>query len=195
MLEASPRILVLYGSSRPQSASRKLAFNAMRALAARGVEARAYDPAALLRASGEEGYAHDPRLYELAAWSDGQVWCSPEHHASLSGVMKLVLDTLPPEATRGKALALMQISGGAICCNALNDMSRIARALGMYTTTRQVAVGNVAHAFDASDRLASAILRQRLDEAMEEVTALSRMLRERAAGAGGAANLSRVARA
>lgn len=34
-------------------------------------------------------------LLELMQWSEGQVWCSPERHGSMSAVFKAQLDWVP----------------------------------------------------------------------------------------------------
>ena len=34
-------------------------------------------------------------LRELSMWSEGQVWCSPERHGQITGVMKAQIDHLP----------------------------------------------------------------------------------------------------
>ena len=36
-------------------------------------------------------------LRELSMWSEGQVWCSPERHGAISGVMKAQIDWIPLE--------------------------------------------------------------------------------------------------
>ena len=35
------------------------------------------------------------RLRELSAWSEGQVWCSPEMHGAITGVFKNQIDWIP----------------------------------------------------------------------------------------------------
>jgi NAD(P)H-dependent FMN reductase len=38
---------------------------------------------------GSSSHAKVLELAELTNWSDGHVWCSPEHHGSMSGVYAL----------------------------------------------------------------------------------------------------------
>ena len=50
-------------------------------------------------------------LRELSAWSEGQVWCSPERHGAMTSVMKAQIDWIPlsigaVRPTQGKTLAL-----------------------------------------------------------------------------------------
>ncbi len=52
--------------------------------------------------------ADDPKVQELRSlseWSEGQVWCSPERHGTLTGVMKSQIDGLPLNIGSLKAYA------------------------------------------------------------------------------------------
>lgn len=40
-------------------------------------------------------------LREHAPWSEGQVWCSPERHGQVTGLMKAQIDHLPLRASAG----------------------------------------------------------------------------------------------
>jgi len=56
-----------------------------------------FDPTGLLL-PGIEGADQDPKVLELrdlAIWSEGMVWSSPERHGAMSGIMKLQIDWLP----------------------------------------------------------------------------------------------------
>lgn len=84
-----PRILILYGSLRDRSFSRFLALEAARLLEAFGAETRIFDPRDLPLPDGApETHPKVQKLRELSARSDGQVWCSPERHGAMSGVLK-----------------------------------------------------------------------------------------------------------
>ncbi len=58
-------------------------------------------------------------LRELSLWSEAQVWCSPERHGNMTGLMKTQIDWLPlapiggVRPTQGRTLALMQVCGGS----------------------------------------------------------------------------------
>jgi len=76
-----------------------------------------------------------PRVAELRAlslWSEGQVWCSPERHGAVTGIMKAQVDWLPLEQggvrpTQGRTLAVMQVSGGSQSFNAVNGLRLLGR--------------------------------------------------------------------
>ena len=114
-----PRILLLYGSLRERSFSRLCIEEAARLLQLFGAETRIFDPSDLPlpdQAAGDEHPAvHE--LRDLSMWSDGHVWCSPERHGQITGLMKAQIDHLPLEMegmrpTQGRMLAVMQVSGG-----------------------------------------------------------------------------------
>jgi arsenic resistance protein ArsH len=91
-----PRILLLYGSLRARSYSRFLTFEAARLLETFGAETRIFDPRGLPLPDGAPESHHKVReLLDLAVWSEGQVWCSPERHGAMSGVMKSMIDWIP----------------------------------------------------------------------------------------------------
>jgi arsenical resistance protein ArsH len=80
-----PRILLLYGSVHERSYSRFLAFEAQSLLEAFGAETRVFDPHGLPLPDGAPAtHAKVAELRELAAWSEGQVWCAPERHGAMS---------------------------------------------------------------------------------------------------------------
>ena len=118
-----PRILILYGSLRPQSFSRKLALEAQRLLEHLGAETRLFDPHELPMLDSVP--ATHPKVQELgqaSLWSEGHVWVSPERHGTLTAVFKNQIDWLPLEEgsvrpTQGRTLAVMQVCGGSQSCN------------------------------------------------------------------------------
>jgi arsenic resistance protein ArsH len=88
-----PRILLLYGSLRERSFSRFLTQEAARLLEAFGAECRIFDPPGLPLPDGAS--SDHPKVAELrglSAWSEGQVWCSPERHGAMTGIMKAQID-------------------------------------------------------------------------------------------------------
>src|SRR5579875_2936178 len=81
----APRILLLYGSLRPTSFSRLLTLEAERVLQHFGAETKVFDPHDLPIADSVP--ADHPKVVELrklSEWSEGQVWCSPERHGTLT---------------------------------------------------------------------------------------------------------------
>ena len=115
----APRILILYGSLRAHSFSRFLSMEAARLLETFAAEVRVFNPSEL--PLPDDAPAEHPKvqeLRELSAWSEGQVWCSPERHGAMSGIMKAQIDWIPlslgaVRPTQGKTLAVMQVSGGS----------------------------------------------------------------------------------
>jgi hypothetical protein len=46
----------------------------------------------------DDAPATQPKVAELrnlSAWSEGQVWCSPERHGAMTGIMKAQIDWIP----------------------------------------------------------------------------------------------------
>ena len=84
-----PKILMLYGSLRPQSYSRKLTLEAQKVLQSFGADVKVFDPQGL-PVFDHESYEHPKvkELHELALWSEGMVWCSPEVHGNITSVFK-----------------------------------------------------------------------------------------------------------
>jgi arsenic resistance protein ArsH len=91
-----PRILMLYGSQRERSYSRLATEEAARILHRLGAEVRIFNPAGLpLPGSAPADHPKVNELRDLSTWSEGQVWCSPERHGSMTGIMKAQIDWLP----------------------------------------------------------------------------------------------------
>lgn len=103
---------------------------AARILTRLGAETRIFDPSGLpLPDSVPADHPKVAELRALSLWSEGQVWCSPERHGTLTGVFKSQIDWLPLETgsvrpTQGRTLAVMQVSGVPI----LQRGKRLARA-------------------------------------------------------------------
>ncbi len=91
-----PRILLLYGSTRARSFSRLLVEEAARLLEHFGAETRIFNPSGLpLPDDAPTDHPKVQELLELMQWSEGQVWCSPERHGSMSAVFKAQIDWVP----------------------------------------------------------------------------------------------------
>ena len=83
-----PKILLLYGSLRPVSYSKKLCYEFARVLEYLGAECRVFDPRDLPMHDVETNGKH-PKVLELQAlsdWSEGQVWVCPEQHGAITGM-------------------------------------------------------------------------------------------------------------
>jgi arsenic resistance protein ArsH len=134
-----PRVLLLYGPLRARSYSRFLTLEAARLLEAFGAGTRVFDPSGLpLRDDASEGHLKVEELRGLSAWSEMQVWCSPERHGAMTGVLMAQIDWIPlsigaVRPTQGKTLAVMQVSGGSQSFNAVNQLRVLGRWMRMIT--------------------------------------------------------------
>ncbi len=91
-----PRILMLYGSLRERSYSRLTTEEAARLLTAMGAEVKIFNPSGLpLPDDAPETHPKVVELRKLVLWSEGMVWCSPERHGAMTGIMKAQIDWIP----------------------------------------------------------------------------------------------------
>ena len=180
----APRILLLYGSLRPQSYSRLLVLEAERLLQRLGAETRVFDPHGLPMVDSVP--ADHPKVQELralSAWSEGQVWCSPERHGALTGVFKTQIDWLPLEVgalrpTQGRTLAVMQVCGGSQSFNAVNALRILGRWMRMITIPNQSSVAKAYEEFDAQGRMKPSSYYDRLTDVMEELVKFTLLTRD-----------------
>lgn len=181
-----PRILLLYGSLRTRSFSRLLTEEAARILQALGAEARIFDPRGL--PLPDSAPADHPKVQELRAlslWSEGQVWCSPERHGAITGVLKAQIDWIPLEIgsvrpTQGRTLAVMQVSGGSQSFNAVNTLRLLGRWMRMITIPNQSSVPKAFQEFDDADRMRPSAYYDRVVDVMEELVKFTLLTRDRA---------------
>jgi len=182
-----PRILLLYGSLRARSYSRLLTMEAARLLEHFGAETKIFDPHGLpLPDDVPDTHPKVQELRALMAWSEGQVWCSPERHGAMSGVMKSMIDWIPLaagaiRATQGKTLAVMQVSGGSQSFNAVNQMRVLGRWMRMITIPNQSSVAKAFQEFDDEDRMKPSAYYDRVVDVMEELVKFTLLTRDRAA--------------
>ncbi|MFT6899593.1 MAG: arsenic resistance protein ArsH, partial [Paraglaciecola sp.] len=138
-----PRILLLYGSLRERSFSRLVVEESARLLHAMGAQTRIFNPSGLpLPDDCDPSHPKVVELRELMMWSQGQVWCSPERHGAMTGIMKSQIDWVPlslggVRPTQGKTLAVMQVCGGSQSFNAVNQMRILGRWMRMLTIPNQ----------------------------------------------------------
>ena len=184
--EHPPRILLLYGSLRERSFSRLLTEEAERILRALGCETKIFDPQGLPLPDGAP--ADHPKVQELrrlSMWSEGQVWCSPERHGAITGVMKSQIDWIPLEMgsvrpTQGRTLAVMQVSGGSQSFNAVNTLRLLGRWMRMITIPNQSSVAMAWKEFDDNDRMKPSAYYDRVVDVMEELVKFTLLTRDRA---------------
>ncbi|MHA6575247.1 arsenical resistance protein ArsH [Pseudomonas yamanorum] len=183
--ERPPRILLLYGSTRPRSFSRLLVEEAARLLQHFGAETRIFNPSGLpLPDDAPNDHPKVQELLELMQWSEGQVWCPPERHGSMSAVFKSQLDWVPlalgaVRPTQGKTLAVMQVSGGSQSFNTVNQMRVLGRWMRMFTIPNQSSVPKAFMEFDDQDRMKPSALYDRVVDVMEELVKFTLLLRDR----------------
>jgi len=181
----SPRILILYGSLRPQSFSRKLALEAARILRRLGAETRVFDPLELPMLDSVPGdHPKVLELRELSLWSEGQVWVSPERHGAMTGVFKNQIDWLPLEdgsvrPTQGRTLAVMQVCGGSQSFNVVNALRLLGRWMRMVTIPNQSSVPKAWTEFDDAGRMKPSPYYDRVVDVMEELFKFTLMIRDR----------------
>jgi arsenical resistance protein ArsH len=180
-----PRILLLYGSLRDRSYSRFLTLEAARLLEHFGAEARVFDPRGLpMVDSTTPDHPKVQELRELSNWSEGQVWCSPERHGTITGVFKSQIDWLPLNVgsirpTQGRTLAVMQVSGGSQSFNAVNALRVLGRWMRMFTIPNQSSVAKAFQEFDDDGRMKPSSYYDRVVDVMEELVKFTLILRDR----------------
>jgi len=182
--EPAPRILLLYGSLRERSFSRLAVEEAARLLQYFGAETRIFDPSDLPLPDQVAGDDHPAvhELRELSMWSEGHVWCSPERHGQVSGIMKAQIDHLPLESkgmrpTQGRTLAVMQVSGGSQSFNAVNTLRLLGRWMRMVTIPNQSSVAMAYKEFDEAGRMKPSSYYDRIVDVMEELVRFTILMR------------------
>ncbi|CAD9223045.1 NADPH-dependent FMN reductase ArsH [Burkholderia cenocepacia] len=179
-----PRLLLLYGSLRERSFSRLLIEEAARLLAAMGAEVRVFNPSGLpLPDDAPDSHPKVVELRELVMWSEGMVWCSPERHGAMTGIMKAQIDWIPLSVgavrpTQGKTLAVMQVSGGSQSFNAVNQMRVLGRWMRMLTIPNQSSVAKAFMEFDEAGRMKPSAYFDRVVDVMEELVKFTLLTRD-----------------
>lgn len=181
-----PRILLLYGSLRDQSYSRRAAEESARILRHFGCETQLFDPRGLPQPDdAEPDHPKVAELRALAVWAEGMVWSSPERHGAMTGIMKSQIDWLPlsllggVRPTQGKTLAIMQVSGGSQSFNAVNQMRILGRWMRMVTIPNQSSIPKAWLEFDSEGRLPAGPFYARIVDVMEELVKFTWLVRGR----------------
>jgi arsenic resistance protein ArsH len=170
----APKILVLYGSLREASFSRKLAYEFARLLELLGCDVRVYNPRGLpMRDPELEDHVKVQEIRALTQWSDGHVWVSPEMHGAITGVFKNQIDWIPLNTgsvrpTQGKTCCVAQVNGGSQSFNALNTLRLLARWMRMPCCTNQSSVAMAWKEFDEVGRMKDSSFRDRAVDVAEE---------------------------
>ncbi|MCL9982568.1 MAG: arsenical resistance protein ArsH [Erythrobacter sp.] len=182
-----PRVLLLYGSLRERSFSRLAVEEAARLLQLFGCETRIFDPSDLpppdLYAADDHPAVHELREHSL--WSEAQVWCSPERHGTITGIMKAQIDHLPLaykglRPTQGRTLAVMQVCAGSQSFNTVNTLRILGRWMRMVTIPNQSSIAKAYEEFDEAGRMKPSSYYDRIVDVMEELVRFTVLLRPHA---------------
>jgi arsenical resistance protein ArsH len=170
----APRILVIYGSLRPTSFSKKLALEFARLLDLLGCDVRVYNPRGLpVRDPALEDEVKVQELRALTLWSDGHMWVSPEMHGTITGTFKNQIDWIPLNTgsvrpTQGRTCCVAQVNGGSQSFNAVNVLRLLARWMRMPCCTNQSSVEKAWKEFSDDGRMKDSSYRDRVVDVAEE---------------------------
>lgn len=180
----APRILMLYGSLRAESYSKKLTLEAAAILESFGAEVKIFDPKDLPMFD-RENYDHPKvqELHDLAQWSEGMVWSSPELHGTITSVIKNQIDWIPLSLgsirpTQARTLAVMQVSGGSQSFNAVNGLRVLGRWMRMLTIPNQSSVAMAWKEFNDDGSMKDSSYRDRVVDVMEELFRFTLLTRD-----------------
>ncbi len=183
-LKHPPKILLLYGSLRERSYSRLVVEESARILRELGCETRIFNPSGLpLPDDEDESHPKVQELRELMTWSEGQVWCSPERHGSMTAIMKGQIDWVPLSIgairpTQGKTLAVMQVEGGSQSFNTVNQLRVLGRWMRMITIPNQSSLAKAWLEFDDDGRMKDSGFYNRIVDVMEELVKFTLLTRD-----------------
>ena len=179
-----PKILLLYGSLRTRSYSRLVVEECARLLDRLGAQTQIFDPTGLPQTdTADESHPKVSQLREMMMWSEGQVWCSPERHGSMTSIFKSQIDWVPlnlggVRPTQGKVLANLQVCGGSQSFNTVNQLRILGRWMRMFTIPNQSSVPKAFLEFDDKDRMRASPFYNRIVDVMEELMKFTLLLRD-----------------
>ena len=149
-----------------------------------GAQTRIFNPLGLPQPdSHDDSHAKVQELRELMIWSEGQVWCSPERHGAMTGILKSQIDWVPlslggVHPTQGKTLAVMQVCGGSQSFNAVNQMRILGRWMRMVIIPNQSSVAKAFLEFEDNGRMKPSPYYNRIVDVMEELMKFTLLLRD-----------------
>lgn len=180
------KIALLYGSLRERSYSRLLVEEAAQILQRYGAETRIFNPSGLPLPddNADATHAKVAELRDIISWSEGMVWCSPERHGAMTGIMKAQIDWIPlsigsVRPTQGKTLAVMQVSGGSQSFNTVNQLRILGRWMRCLTIPNQSSVPKAFQQFDDEGRMLPSSFYNRVVDVMEELLKFTYLTRDR----------------
>jgi arsenical resistance protein ArsH len=180
----APRFLLLYGSLRERAFSRLVVEESALILHAMGGDVKIFNPSGLpLPDDAPDTHPKVVELRALTEWSEGMVWCSPERHGAMTGIMKSQIDWIPlnmgaVRPTQGKTLALMQVCGGSQSFNAVNQMRLLGRWMRMLTIPNQSSVAKAWMEFDDNNRMKPSSYHDRIVDVLEELVKFTLLTRD-----------------
>jgi chromate reductase len=183
-LMAEMKVLAFSGSTRADSCNKKLVLEAAEIARKMGATVTVIDlkdfPIPLYDADLEakQGMPSPAkRLRQMMVGSDAVIIASPEYNASISAVLKNILDwtsrndgNYSAAAYQGKKFAIMSASPGqGGKARGLVHLRSIIEAIGGDVIQKQVAVPNAYKAFDAKGRLESPSLKEELQQEIQQL--------------------------
>lgn len=149
-----------------------------------GAEVKIFNPEGLPQTdSSDDKHPKVIELREMMMWSEGQVWCSPERHGSMTSIFKSQIDWVPlsiggVRPTQGKTLAVMQVCGGSQSFNVVNQLRILGRWMRMFTIANQSSVAKAFLEFDDNNRMKPSAYYNRIVDVMEELMKFTLLLRD-----------------
>jgi arsenic resistance protein ArsH len=103
-----------------------------------------------------------------------KLWSGNEVHGTISAVLKNQIDWLPLKShamrtTQGKALAVMQVSGGSQSFNVVDVLRQLGRWMRLITIPNQSSVPKAYEAFNEEGMMKPSSCRDRVYDVMEEL--------------------------
>jgi len=179
-----PRLLVLYGSLRERSYSKLLAYEYARIFELMGCDVRVFNPSGLpMHGDTSEQHPKVQELRNLALWSEGHVWVSPEQHGAVTAVFKNQIDWIPlslgsVRPTQGRTLCVSQVNGGSQSFNVVNTLRLLGRWMRMFTIPNQSSIPKAWTEFDEPGRLKPGSFRDRVVDVAEEMFRITMLMRD-----------------
>jgi arsenic resistance protein ArsH len=180
-----PRFLILSGSLRKESYSRKCAIEVGRILAAYGAEVKLFDPEGLPLYNNDQPASHPKvqELRQLTRWCEGMVWISPEIHGNYSAVFKNQIDWMPLSEgairpTQGKTVAVMQVEAGSQSFNTVNNLRTLGRWMRCVVIPNQSSIPQAYKEFKEDGTFKDSSLRDRVVDVTDELFKYTLLLRD-----------------